>query len=144
MTHRYSHSQQLITAATQVRISIVKFNDSSAKSLEQEIYKRFTPDGSQNWNLWDRPNRSTCKSLYAPEGWKWISDFIGENKCILFLNDGGIFEFSNGQNLVKVIGETAIPEFNITNPAMDYVIVMNHHDYLIAFGTATAWLEKYM
>jgi len=144
MTSENIYSQQVITASTEVGISIVKFSASSAKSLEQEIYKRFTSDGSLNWNLWDRPNRAKCKSVYAPEGWKWIADFVGENKCILFLNDGGVFEFLNGRNLVEVIGETTIPEFNVTNPALDYVIVMNHHDYLIAFGTAITWLEKYM
>jgi hypothetical protein len=53
------------------------------------------------------------------------------------------FTFNKGDDVVSVLSETYGFEFYLTNRCAEYLICFNHHDVLIACGSAIELLSKY-
>ncbi|MEO6457793.1 MAG: hypothetical protein ABIO92_05915 [Chloroflexia bacterium] len=51
-----------------------------------------------------------------------------------------MIEFEQGTQISRVLGECFNFEFYVTNPEVEYILCHNHHDFLVATGTATSWL----
>lgn len=55
-----------------------------------------------------------------------------ERECVLF---------SVGKDVVPVIGGVHASSLYITDLQASFVLSLNDHDFLIAFGTASEWLQ---
>jgi hypothetical protein len=122
---------------------IRKLPSGESETLRMEVARRFGR-GLPTGFLWE--HFSEASSVHDPEAWRWIADYIKDTKVFMFFNqedDTAVFELVNGADIVPVLAECALFEFYVTNPAVDYVLCHNHHDYLIATGTAISWLEKW-
>ncbi len=96
-----------------------------------------------SWPLWEALHGTV--GVQALDGWRWVSDFVGNNEVIMFFNedeDQAMFRFADGAQVVPVLEECTPFEFYLTNDSTDYLICFNHHDVLIAAGTAVPWLEQ--
>jgi len=135
--------EQVIRGAKEIEVALEIWNEQDSRDLIKSMYKAFTPTGSQNWTLWDRPpeHRGISVSIQDASAWHWIQDFVQSRSCLLIIEPRFVFEFTSGADVVKAIGETSIPGFYITDKTVSYALCMNHHDFLIAFGTAIQWLE---
>jgi hypothetical protein len=136
--------EQLIKASTEMSVELSHLTAPLTKKLWESMYQKYT-NGSRSWSLWDRPmeTRGETHSIASLDGWKWISDFVKDDKCVLITDSHTAVEFGSGYGLVRVIGETSVDEFYVTNYETDYVICINHHDFIIAFGRAIPWLKTY-
>ena len=54
-----------------------------------------------------------------------------------------MFAIVGGDALVRLLGDLPPMEFYLTNAATEYLLCFNHHDYLIACGSAREWLATY-
>jgi hypothetical protein len=88
---------------------------------------------------------SECASVQNPDGWRWISRFVGTRPCILLFDiveEVEMFQIPSGGALESLLTNTYAFEFYITDIDAAYLICFNHHDMLICCGTARAWLEE--
>ena len=56
--------------------------------------------------------------------------------------DQAMFHFADGAEVVPVLEECTPFEFYLTDDSAAYLICFNHHDVLLATGTAAPWLEQ--
>lgn len=92
--------------------------------------------------LWE--DLSDKASHHNPDAWRWISDYVQDRHCLLATRpslERAAFEFGSGEDLVKVLAECSAFEFYVTDKEFSYILCFNHHDYLIAVGSAKNWLQ---
>jgi len=77
---------------------------------------------------------------HCPDGWRLIPQFVGPSKCLMFLSHARtIWQFGSGGDLLRVLEEAPSMEFYVCDPETTYLLCHNDHDWLIAWGAATAW-----
>jgi hypothetical protein len=93
--------------------------------------------------MWDG-GLSDSASVQNPDGWQWISDFVGARRCILMFDASAeieIVEVPSGEALENLLANSYHFELYVTDVDASYLICFNHHDMLICCGSARAWLE---
>ena len=109
-------------------------------NLYQTVFKKFT-NGIDKFPFWENINDS--ESVQRQDGWLLISDFINNEKVILFLDKRtekfGVL-LKGGKDLNTLLSNTFNFVFYITNESFDYLLCFNEHDFLIGTGKAKAWL----
>lgn len=77
------------------------------------------------------------------DGCELISAYVGNAPCLLFL-DGArtIWRFDSGADLLRVLDESPLLEFYVCDEAASYLLCWNHHDFVIGWGAASAWVES--
>ena len=134
--------EQIITAVNTLKINVVEISENQSQDIIKKIKKKYTIENGYIY-LWEE--MIDYYSVNNKEAWQWINEFIGDSETIMFFNNSDerkSFIFKNGDDLVSVLSETYGYEFYITNKNLTYLICFNHHDVLIASGTAKQWLEK--
>lgn len=89
---------------------------------------------------WD--NESAPDGIFRADGWKLIPEFVGARQCVMYL-DGGtiIWKFDSGHDLFRVLSECPAVEFYVCDLEASYLLCCNHHDCLIGWGVAVAWVH---
>lgn len=84
--------------------------------------------------LWERLEGES--SVRDPDGWRRAGELVGSEPCLLFLPgaDEAVFEFDRGSDLTVVLGECSGFEFGVTDTSQTFVVLFNHHDFLITAG----------
>jgi len=121
---------------------IINTSEQSLEMLTQVREKYFVKSNTDI--LWENISESVSKQ--NKDAWRWVRDFVSIYPCIMFFNPieaKSSIIFENGENLVSILEDTYHFEFYLTNQNTEYLICFNHHDVLIACGTAMIWLEKY-
>lgn len=134
--------EEIITAVNTLKINVVEISENQSQDIIKKIKKKYTTENGYIY-LWEE--MIDYYSVNNKEAWQWINEFIGDSETIMFFNNSDerkSFIFKNGDDLVSVLSETYGYEFYITNKDLTYLICFNHHDVLIASGTAKQWLEK--
>ncbi|HEY0464050.1 MAG TPA: hypothetical protein VGC79_07570 [Polyangiaceae bacterium] len=125
------------TAGARARISPNR--DSS--TLLSELRARFGA-ADQSGELWER--LSSSFGYRDDDAWRLASDFTSGQRCLLLVPprfESTVFEFDDGVELTRVLEQCSGFEFYVTDDGLSYVLCANHHDYLIAAGSAKIWLE---
>jgi hypothetical protein len=149
------YRDQVRTAAKVVNARITELSAEQSQQVRAAVLQRFV-DGSripsagfskrrtlESWPLWEALRGAA--SVQAVDGWRWVSDFVGNSTVVMFFNedeDRTMFRFADGAQLVPVLEECTPFEFYLTNDDAEYLICFNHHDVLIGAGTAALWLEQ--
>jgi hypothetical protein len=97
--------------------------------------------GKDRYPLWE--HLSEKKSFRNESAWRFISEFIGNDSCLLFTekkDENTIIKMTNGPELSLILGDSFHFVFYITNDNCDYLLCFNDHDYLIGCGTAKKWI----
>ncbi len=132
----------ILAAARQHDILLVEGSAQAYQDMLLTLQQKFThrQPGRVVWE-----NLIAACSTRDAKAWSWIGAFVGTAPTILltteYENEPILVEIANGAKIVALVGETANFEFYLTNPATDYLLCFNHHDYLIASGTAMPWLR---
>lgn len=82
--------------------------------------------------------------MHDPDGWRRISEYVTGVAILLIEgsdDDHLGFRFEDRTELTRVLEESSNFVFYVTDPAGSYLLAFNDHDYLIAAGTARAWLS---
>src|SRR4051794_2327145 len=131
---------EIMQAASTANAPIIVLPPDEAERLRSIVLAKFA-GGDEPLFLWER--FKDAASVRDPDAWRWIGDFIGNNEAIMFFSateEPAMVRFERGAAVVEVLEESFGNEFFVTNPTVDYVLCHNHHDYLIAVGTARPWL----
>ena len=139
-----------LTNSKVTELPLSECNDVRARVLRKFISERDMPPAGfstrrrqDTWPLWE--SLQDMVSVQNAEAWRWVSDFVGHTSTIMFFNEDetqSMFRFVDGSQVVAVLGECYPFEFYLTNDATAYLLCFNHHDFLIAAGTAALWLEQ--
>jgi hypothetical protein len=92
--------------------------------------------------MWE--NLLDSASVQNPDGWQWISDFVGSRRCVLLFDaaeEVEMLDVPSGEALENLLANSYHFEFYVTDGDASYLICFNHHDMLICCGSARAWLE---
>ncbi len=82
-------------------------------------------------------------SVQRDDGWMRIANYVGTEPCLLFLDGAGtIWRLASGSDLLRVLEECPGIEFYVCDEAASYLLCHNHHDFVIGWGTAGAWVES--
>ncbi|ADL50892.1 DUF6756 family protein [Clostridium cellulovorans] len=136
--------EQIRVAIRELSIKVEELSKEETSNIVNSIIKKYAGNEESKVFLWEK---LTCReSINDKDAWKWIDDFIDSDAIMFFdLDDEErSFFFSNGHDIVNVLGETYAFEFYITNNKFEYLICFNHHDYLICSGTAQNWIQGYI
>lgn len=113
-----------------------------AEQIRNRLVTKFT-NGHGSTFIWE--DFQDDVSVHDPEGWLWIADYADAEPAVMLFNlyqDPAMFLFANAAEIGPVIAECTRFEFYITNPTTDYLLTFNHHDFVIAVGTASKWLQQ--
>ncbi len=126
-----------------LNIALTEMPSAEAATLRRKVLQRFAPEGVERRFAWEYLQDKV--SFQDAEAWRWLGEYIGHTPAVLFFDDhdeATVFRFEDGHDIVTIIAECFAFEFYVTNPAVEYLLCFNHHDYLIAAGAAKKWLEK--
>lgn len=127
--------------------SAVRLSHEEALKILRDITGKFTGyRGSEivHW-LWDG-HFIEDYSVFDPEAYRWIADFIGERECLFIAYDSNneeVYVFDGGEALADMYYNSYGNEFYVTDREYSYLFSFNHHDCLSACGEALDWLRKY-
>lgn len=111
------------------------------QALYQAVLDKFALSVDK-FPLWENLNDS--ESLKEKDGWLLISDFVGNEEVVLFLDNRTekfAITLNGSKDLNKLLSNTFHFVFYITNINVDYLLCFNEHDFIIASGKAKLWLR---
>lgn len=135
--------KQILDASKLLNIEVKEIDASLKEKMLMSICEKYLMDKIK-FPLWERLNDAQSKS--DEEAWKWVEDFIGDEKVTLFFNpsdEEGAYLLNSGKDVVSILGEMYNVEFYLTDEETSYLLCFNHHDVLLASGNAKAWLVEY-
>jgi len=131
---------EIIEAAKVINASMIELTPSESEKIHVDVSNKFA-QGTQDW-MWEHLESKV--SIQDPDAWKWINDYIKDFQVIMLFNskeEGTVFRFFDSNEIIPILGNTSGFEFYLTDIKYNYLLCFNHHDYLIASGTAQNWLE---
>ncbi|EKQ50589.1 MULTISPECIES: DUF6756 family protein [unclassified Clostridium] len=135
--------EEIKSAIGTLKIIVREVPEKEADEIVNNTITKYTK-GSNDRYLWEGFINEV--SVQDKDAWQWIDKFIDNSEAIMFFNpldEKRAFLFSNGKDVVETLSETYGFEFYLTNRTLDYLLCFNHHDVLIANGSAKEWLEQY-
>ena len=132
-------------AIAKSNVNAYKIDDQTANNIWDSIAMKFTNvTGNYCW-LWE--NFFDEYAVNDVDSWTWIQYFLKNRPCYFIVNHCGektAYYFDSGNSIVDMYDETGqLIEFYVTDENFTYLLCYNHHDYLIACGSAKEWLIKY-
>jgi hypothetical protein len=113
--------------------------EATAKLLLNITHKFVEPDLERE--LWETLRSRASKRRAS--GWQDIGQFVGENACVMLIEDGqNAYECTSGKVLTKLLEECPGFEFYVTNHEGEYLLCHNHHNYLLGCGSAEDWVQS--
>jgi hypothetical protein len=132
-------------AAAEAAVDVKELTDSECQHIRQALLQKYT-SGLTDWPLWIWEHVQDEYATQCPDGWRAIGDFAADSDVVLFFNpkdDQSIFLFHSGRDVVRVLGECSGFEVYFTDLGTSFLLIYNHHDYLVACGTAKEWAKHW-
>lgn len=126
-----------------VNIDIRELNDKERDFIIKSIKEKYTSNIYSDLFLWEY--FEDYLSVQDENGWKYIEQFVGNNKCIVFFNksqEKAFIELNSGRDLNEMIGEMYGFEFYVTDKDSSYLICFSEHDILYGLGKAKNYINK--
>jgi hypothetical protein len=128
------------TAIDEHSLTVRELAPEATEKLLLDIRQKFVePD-------FERPMWETLRSRASKRraaGWQDIGLFVGENSCVILIEDErNAYECTSGKVLTKLLEECPGFEFYVTNDKGDYLLCHNHHNYLLGCGSAVDWVQS--
>ncbi len=111
--------------------------------IRSRVEDRYSP-GSRRWPIWETSRFR--ESVHDAQGWQWIGDYVGANPCYMMFNPDDavdVFLFESGAAIKDVLADTFGFEFYVTDEEASFLFCFNHHDMLLADGSAAEWLARH-
>lgn len=131
-------------AVKRLSILIHELDEEHAKRIRVQLEAQYANSAIEG-ALGERLKHSF--GVLDTEGWKKIGDLTSDRRIVLFFDESEtrkMFELENGKQLVRILEECPGFEFYVTNQGCEFILCHNHHDYLIASGTAIRWLNEFV
>ena len=139
---RDEYRSELIAAVQRAGAAVAELSPEETAAIRRSVEARYFQGTTSEYFPWE--HLGDCVSVHRPDAWEWVSEFTTGHKTILLLDywpDASAFGFEDGSKVSEVLGDSYWSEFYATNRAAEYLICFNHHDVLIAAGSAKEWLQ---
>ncbi len=134
-------SRHIVGVTSELKINLIELSKDHTNMLIGKIRDKYIEKPTAGVFVWEKmvDDFSVCDS----NAWQWINEFIkNTNTIMIFLDEEASFIFQNGDDVVALLDEMYAFEFFLTDENLTYLLCYNHHDYLIASGTAKEWLKN--
>ncbi len=141
--NNYYYQEELHCALSSLNVSAESMGPDLLSVIKKDLSFKYGIDF--NDTSVTTSNVTEIESIHNSDAWERISEFIGDERCILFFVeriDNSAWLFNNGFDLVKTLHKTVGFVFFVTSEFSDYLIAYNDHDCLIGFGRATEWAKS--
>ena len=128
----------LALAATGVRVDVL--GEAERKNLLKKLLDRFGIDLARRapWDTDAAPD-----GCLRPDGWQLTAKYVGASTCLLMVAGArDVWRFRDGADLLRILEECPALEFYVCDESASYLLCSNHHDVLIGWGSAKAWVEE--
>lgn len=133
----------IIDAADRLSVPYSILDDGETRTLISEIESRFLFP-CEGKPIWERIRNPVSRK--SENAWSMACDYVGNHPCHLLVegaSDARAIRMVGIPDLKTVLGECPAFEFSLCGLESEYLLAANHHDYLIAAGSAAAWLRSY-
>ena len=132
---------EVLDAARDVGAPVAVLPPGASDAIRQQVVARYVGrDDVQP--MWEHLRGAT--GVQDPEAWRWIGRFLTEDPVLLLFDlaeERLVVRVDHGTQLVPVLAAAVRFEFYVTNDSYDFLLCVNHHDFLLAAGSAVGWLE---
>lgn len=139
-----SHSREVRDAATALGVACSTMNEAEADLLRSRLLHNFL-GGLGEWPNWFWEHVSGCYSVRCTDGWRAVGEYSPHGSVELLFDpkdDTTVVSFPSGLDAVRVLSECSGFEVYFTDKASSFLLIYNHHDYLIACATAIQWARE--
>jgi hypothetical protein len=134
--------QEVLRAADHFGFRLQVLDADQTAPLWHRLAQRFGEPG-RGRRLWEQLSQRAA--VQDPDAWCWIANFLSDEPVLMLFDPSdevvGV-RFAHGSQVVPVLAESFGFEFYVTNEQLEFLLCFNHHDFLIAAGSAKAWLEN--
>lgn len=134
--------EAVLSAAKLAGFSAIALDAESARALAGEVGRKFASPAGCGAFMWER--FAPSYSVRDPDGWKWIGALVDRKPLtLLFMEDEQwqAVELPGGVELTTCLRECPGFEFFVVDQSLDFVLCFNHHDHVVAAGTAVPLLR---
>lgn len=131
-------------AAAEVGVEVTEATQADRQQLRQSLLHRFT-DGLEAWPSWIWEHTHDEYATRCPDGWRAVGDFTPNGSVTMMFDpsdDDSMIVFRSGVDAVRVLSECYGFEVYFTDQQGSFLLIHNHHDCLIACGTAKEWTQE--
>lgn len=127
-------------AARASGIRIERLDSAQLESVAERLKISLGVD-IRNATPWD--STSAPEGKHRIDGWKLIPQFVGFSECLMFLGGAQvIWRLKSGKDLLQVLKECPAIEYYVCDESANYLLCNNHHDFVVAWGSAEPWLDR--
>ena len=138
----WSAKSEIERSAEDQNICIEIIDEQNTRALYNRIMEIYSC-GLVRAFLWD--SLDSYVYLHDSQGWQIVGEYVSDKSCILFCEPEECrngYRVSNAKDLISIIGDCFAFDFYVTDDNYDYLLCFNHHDTLIACGSAKKWLAE--
>lgn len=110
------------------------------QAFAAQLGARLGVDVRRRWP-WD--DVAAPRGVRRADGWQLIARHVGTGSGYLFFDDDPeVFEFAALDGLEAVLADCPPMEVYVCDTAFSYLLCHNHHDVVVGWGAATAWVRS--
>ena len=127
-------SDEIVESALDVGAPVRQLSEEEVSRVVSALIAKFCARPGR-W-LWERVDTSVA--LQDADAWTLIAAFASDRPILLVESARGWegIEFASTVDVVRVLGDLPGFEFVLSNASTDYFLAFNHHDFLVADGSA--------
>jgi len=128
--------------ASDAGLQVRELHPAEIVRIRGRLLERFD-SGRSGSALWQRIESG--EGFQDREAWRLIDQILDTTVPIVFFDierEVAMFELFDGTDLVQLLGEMRNEEFYVTDIDAEFIICHNRYDFLIACGSAIAWLDR--
>jgi hypothetical protein len=137
---------EILLVSQKANAAVKEIEKEDRENIRLGMINRFAQDDNYQNYIWSNLPPRSFASCQDPNAWLLISSFLkNEEKVLILFNrsdEEAVLEFSYGNEVIPVLQECDDFEYYMTNESYEYFVCFNHHDALMAAGSALPWLES--
>ena len=134
---------EILDGVKSLNIDSIEISHETFNLQRDFLENKFCKASSSSPFVWERLDN--FYSIQSSEAWKLINKILGNEPIIMFFDknsETSAFKFKSANDVVSILSECIGFEFYLTNEKSDFILCLNHHDYLIAVGPAVENLKN--
>ncbi len=134
-------AEEVKAAADAAGVAIERLSLEEAEQIRLLVESEYSGDGDLGWPLWEHMHGV---GIHDPAARLWIADFVGSRECFILFDPQDArtgFRVPVGNDLTPLLEPLNGVEFYVTDFDAEYLLCYNHHEVLVAAGSASSWLQ---
>ncbi len=145
------YESDVVQVSEELNVALRRLSEAECRSVHRMIRDAYArPRSPQDWGWqeiwnWVRPEGSDT-SVVLNDPVVCVSEVASKGAVLLVFEpavERAIFGFDSALDAARVADECCSSEYGFTDAECSYLLWYNHHEYLIAFGSAISGLRAY-